>query len=48
MPLPWRSHKAVSDTAGAANGSIIIRAEGVNKDFGGVLVLKDIRLDVRR
>ncbi len=48
MPLPWRSHKAVSDTAGAANGSIIIRAEGVNKDFGGVLVLKDIHLDVRR
>ncbi|MGA2547159.1 MAG: sugar ABC transporter ATP-binding protein [Rectinemataceae bacterium] len=29
-------------------GDIILRAEGINKDFGGVFVLKDINLDVRR
>jgi ribose transport system ATP-binding protein len=31
-----------------AMGDFIIRAEGINKDFGGVLVLKDVNLDVRR
>ncbi|HET7839866.1 MAG TPA: sugar ABC transporter ATP-binding protein [Rectinemataceae bacterium] len=29
-------------------GEVILRAEGINKDFGGVLVLKDVSLDVRR
>ena len=27
---------------------VLLRAEAINKDFGGVLVLKDISLDVRR
>ena len=38
----------MSETPGGDNGDIVLRAEGVNKDFGGVPVLKDIRLDVRR
>jgi ribose transport system ATP-binding protein len=29
-------------------GDVILRAAGINKDFGGVLVLKDVNLDVRR